>query len=135
MIVIEVENVIPDDHQDHRKNMGPGKPVHLRGGGSKYNNRDGGNYVAVIGTDDFEKQEKGERNEESKEDYQTGHAKTSVDNGHDDFGKPFMGGPGEGRGKVGEHVVAREGEGFENVFARSNMVAGISIIEEVFSHR
>lgn len=44
-----------------------------------------------------------------------------------------MGGPGEGRGKVGEHVVTGEGEGVENEFARPNVVAGISVIEETFS--
>lgn len=46
-----------------------------------------------------------------------------------------MGGPGEGGGDVGEHVMPWKGEGVENEFACPDMVARIPIIEEIFPHR
>ena len=49
---------------------------------------------------------------------------------HDHFGKPFVGGPLRRRGKEGEDIVVRDGECAQDILPRTYVVAGVRIVQE-----
>jgi hypothetical protein len=121
---------IPSDHDYDGKNMGPCQPV--KSGGNDYdgNDQDIGNDVPSVDAQHSEKQGVGKRNQEDKKKDNSGEAKCPMKQGHDHFGKPFVGSPLRRWGKKGEDIVAWHGKCLQDVFSRPDVVAGVRIVQE-----
>jgi hypothetical protein len=68
-----------------------------------------------------------------KKENNAGEAEGSIDNRHNYFGQPFVGGPWQWWGQEGENISCRDSPMIEDEFAGPNMVTGIPVPQQPVS--
>src|SRR4030066_1425284 len=104
IVLVRIEEVVPDHHEKQRENMGSCQPVDLGGYQREQNDQDIKNDVPPVDSHVPEQEGIGQGDQKGKKNDHSREAGNPVKNRHDDFREPLVGHPGEGGGMVGKKM-------------------------------